>query len=307
MANQVYIIPRRNDLDGMNIQVTDLWPSESQKNNVYDGFGQAGYLKWSLDAPGATQVDGDSWAGGSTNTELLVGDVLVVDSTVDAANDCQRTAAAQFGLAAYLRERVEAAGLAAGTAPPTPVQAQAMADGILAAVEAGTAPTLANINAALSVVVAATELTNAGGSESFGAVEEVVRIIRGEVYRVRAFTIVTDAAGVFLDLAARQVLEAAQASVDTFYAAGLFLVAGEPAFRAFRPLYRNDYFNVSNGEGVLAGLKGSIDFNNPNFAYTAGTVTAFAPRAFTLDPAIPVPADGDAPAIVVADHLGNLI
>lgn len=307
MANQAYIIPRRNDLDGMNIQVTDLWPSESQKNYIYDGYGQAGYLKWSLDPPGATVVDGDSWASGSTNTLLLVGDVLVVDSTVDAANDCQRTAVAQFGLAAYLRERVEAAGLAAGTAPPTPDNAQLMADAIMAGTEAGVPPTLANLNAALSSVVAATELTNAGGSESFGSVEDVLRILRGEVYRVPAFTIITNAAGLFLALAPRQVLEAAQTSVDTFYAVGGFLVAGEPAYREFRALYRNSYFEVSNGEGVLHALKDVIDFSNPNFAYTAGAVNAWTPRALTLDPAIPVHVSGAGAAIYVCDNQGNFL
>jgi len=311
MANQVYIIPRRNDLDGMNIQVTDLRPNTSQRNLIYDGAGQSGYLKWSLDTPGATQVDGDSYAGGSTQTQPLanaLAGVVVGQTTTAGPPDAGIPAVAQFGLAAYFLERIDRGSVGA---PLTTVEAEQAALNVFAATEAGVPPTLANIDAAL--VAASVPLTGLALGASFGVVEDVLRILRGEVYRVRAQTIITDAAlAVFLALGVRQGLVAAQTPGDIltqgqFYAQGDFLAQGEPGFRDFRPLLRTGALNISNGEGVLSFLKQNIDWNNPNFAYTAAAVGPFNPRATTLDPVIPLPATGIAPAVYVCDHLGNFL
>lgn len=302
MADQVYIIPRRNDLDGVNIQVTDLRPNTSQRNLIYDGPGQSGYLKWSADAPGVTQVDGDSFAGGSTQTQPL--HALAADDTTGLGNDVGVPTVAQFGLAAYLMERIDAG--AAG-APFTPAQAVTAANSILAVVEAGTALTAAAIDALLAAVVAGSGLAL---GLSFGTVEEILRICQGQVYRVRALTIITDnTLATFLSLADREALVAAQTPAmilaeGQFYAQGAFLAHGEPGFRDFLPLLRTGAFNISNGEGVLHGLKQNIEWNNPNFAYTAGTVTQWRPRAFLMD-GTPVPEDGIHPAIRVYDNLGN--
>jgi hypothetical protein len=306
MANQVFIIPRRNDLDGMNIQVTDLRPNTSQRNLIYDGEGQSGYLKWSLDTPGLTQTVGDSWNGGSTQTQPLV--ALVPGQTTTAGPaDVGIPGVAEFGLAAYLLERVDAGGIGV---PLTPGQATIAANAIFANVEAGTPPTLANIDAVLNALVPGTGLAS---GLSFGTVEDVLRMLRGEVYRLRAQTIITDAPlVVFLALGIRQGLVAAQtlgdiATQGQFYAQGAFLEAGEPGFRDFRPILRTGSLNISSGEGVLAGLKGNLDWNNPNFAYTAAAVTAWTPRATTLDPATPLPANGIAPAVYVCDNQGNFL
>jgi hypothetical protein len=304
MADQAFIIPRRNDLDGMNIQVTDLWPSESQKNNVYDGYGQAGYVKWSADAPGTTQVDGDSYAGGSTQTQPLV--ALVADDTTGAGNDVGVASTAEFGLAAYFLDRIDAGAVGA---PLTPGQATIAANALFAGVEAGNSPTLAYIDSILNAQVAGSGLAN---GLSFGTVEEVLRILRGEVFRVRALSIITDQTlAVFLGLPARQAIVDAQTpdmilAEGQFYAQGDFLAAGEPGYRAFRALYRNSHFEVSNGEGVLHTLKGNIDWSNPNFAYTAAGVGVLTPRALTLD-GTAIPETGIAPAILVVDADGNII
>jgi hypothetical protein len=311
MADQVYITPRRNDLDGMNIQVTDLRPNTSQRNLIYDGPGQSGYLKWSLDNPGATQVTGDSYAGGSTQTQPLFngpGGLTAAATTSGGPNDVGIPTVAQFGLAAYFLERIDRGGIGAPLATP---EAEVAALSIFAAVEAGVPPTLANIDAAL--VAASVPGTGLALGLSFGTVEDVLRMLRGEVYRVRAQTIVTDQTlGLFLPLAVRQGIVAAQTPPDVlaqgqFYAQGAFLEQGEPGFREFRPLLRTGALNISNGEGVLSHLKGNIDWNNPNFAYTAGAVTVLVPRATTLDPVIPLPADGIAPAVYVCDHMGNFL
>jgi len=304
MAQQVYIIPLRNDLDGMNIQVVDLQPNTSQKNSIYDGAGQSGYVKWSFDHPGTTVVDGDSFAGGSTQTQPIAN--LVAVSSTGGPNDAGVPNVAQFGLAAYFRERIDAG--AAG-ARLTAAQAVTAANNLVTAVVAGTAPTAANINAVLAGVVAGSGLTL---GLSFGTVGEVLAILQGQVYRVHAKTIVTNAGlAVFLSLAARQVIVAAQtpaqiASQGQFYAQGGFLARGEPGFRDFLPLTRTGAMNISAGEGVLSHLKADMDWVNPNFAYVAGAVTAWRPRAYKLSGAV-VPDTGIAKAVVVCDYLGNFI
>jgi hypothetical protein len=305
MANQVYIIPRRNDLDGVNIQVTDLRPNTSQRNLIYDGPGQSGYLKWSSDAPGLTQVDGDSFAGGSTQTQPIA--ALGADDTTGGGDDVGVPGTAQFGLAAYLRDRIDRGAVGA---PVAPAEAASAANSILAEVEAGNALTAAAVNAILVADIAAGTSLTAGAS--FGFVEEILRIAQGQVYRVRALSIVTDQTlAAFLGLAARQAIVAAQTAAQIlsqgqFYAAGEFLAQGEPGFRDFRSLLRTGAFNISNGEGVLSFLKDNIDWNNPNFAYTAAAVTALVPRARLTD-GVPVPEDGIHPAIRVYDHLGNVL
>lgn len=304
MADQVYIIPRRNDLDGVNIQVTDLRPNTSQRNLIYDGPGQSGYLKWSSDAPGFTQVDGDSFAGGSTQTQPLA--ALVADDTTGGGDDVGVPGVAQFGLAAYLIDRIDAG--AAG-APFTPAQAVTAANAILAEVEAGNALTAVAVDALLNAVVAGSGLAL---GLSFGTVEEILRIAQGQVFRLRSLSVITDnGLATFLSLADRQVIVDAQtpamiAAQGQFYAQGAFLTADDPGYRDFRPLLRTGAFNISNGEGVLAGLKDDIDWNNPNFAYTAAAVTVIYPRALLTD-GNPVPEDGIHPAIRVYDHMGNLL
>jgi hypothetical protein len=307
MANQVYIVPLRNDLDGANIQVTDLRPNTSQRNLIYDGPGQSGYLKWSLDPAGLTTVDGDSYASGSTNTTPI--SALTADDTTGAGNDVSVPVTAEFGLEAYLRDRVNV-NPGVDNDSMTPAEAGLVAADILAALQAGTAITLAVVNASLNANLAGADndLEGTAGT-SFGTIEDILRILRGEVYRVRGLSIVTDETGAWLGLTARQALVDAQTPADVadegqFYASGDFLVPGEPGFRDVRPLLRTGAFNISNGEGVLAGLKDFIDFNNPNYAYTAADVTAIRPRAVTPD-GTAVPEDGVALAVAIYDGDGN--
>lgn len=303
MANQVYIIPRRNDLDGMNIQAYDLQPNTSLKNSIYDGAGQSGYIKWSLDAPGLTQVVGDSFNGGSTNTAPLAA-LTAQQTTVAPPDDVSATAAAEFGLAAYFRERVEAA---VGVTVLTPVQALACATGVKALVDAGSVLTLASINAVLAGVVAGTGLLT---GDSFGSVEEVIRILQGQVYQVKAHTIVADAAAppvAFLSLGARVALVAAQANpAVTFFATGGFVNSSMPGYRAFLPLVRTGAFLGSAGEGVLFHLKQNMTWKNPNFAYSAAEVTSWRPRAVSINGTV-IPETGVWPAIACYDNQGNLL
>jgi hypothetical protein len=305
MPDRAYILARRNDLDGVNMQVTDLRPNTSQRNLIYEGPGQSGYLKYSYDQPGVTTVSGDSYGGGSLTTAPLLAPVDA--DTTGGGDDVEATVVAQFGLTAYLQERIEAGGLAAGTAPPTPAEALSMANAISALVEAGSALTLTTINAALAGVVASTELDSTGGSASFGAVEDVIRLLQGQAYRVRGLTIINDVGGVFQTLAQRQTFVDNQDSAATglvFYAEGEFLADDAAGFRNLRNIVPSGSLRISLHEGVLSGFAdAAFDFLNPAFAYAAGTTQ---PRATDIA-GNNIPATGVHAALVVYNDDGTLL
>lgn len=311
MADRAFIVPRRNDIDGMNMQVTDLRPNTSDRNLIYDGAGQTGYLKWSLDTPDTTTVEGDSFVSGSTNTSPLA--ALADDDTTGGGNDVQATTAAQFGLLAYIQDRIQPGGVASATADPaTPTEALNMADALTALVEAGSDLTLTDINTALSGVVADTDLDGAAAnSRSFGSVEDILRILSGEVYRVRAFTIIGEDTGgtsEFYDLATREGLVAAQDPASnggtTFFAQGAFLERDEPGFRDVRPILVSEYVRISAHEGVLAGFAASRSFNNPLWDYTGTDPTL--PRARDID-GNALPSDGAHEVVAVYNFDGTLL
>jgi hypothetical protein len=131
-----YIVVRRLDIPNGTLQVLDLKPNESQRT-VYDPPGQTKYLNRFQNEAVTTYVG----AGGS----------------IRAAREVK-------GVAAYLIDHVEAGGLAAGLAAFTAAQAVAAAAGLVVRINAGSAMALADVDTALSVVVADTELTNGGAS-----------------------------------------------------------------------------------------------------------------------------------------------
>lgn len=276
MATRAYVIPRRNDVSGMGIQFTDVFPNTSLKNSTYDGFGQTGYISFAYDQPAPTTVDGDAYCCGSLTT-APVGAVVDGDTT-GGGDDVAATPAATFGLVGYILERVQPGGGASALAnPATPAEALSMANAIAALVDSGVDITLAAIEAALSGVVADTTLTTSGSSLSFGSVEEVLQILQGQSYRTRANTIVgVNGGGAFLDLADRQTLVDAQDVAAnggiTFYAQGGFLTRGEPGFRDILPLYVSETVRASAAEGVLAGLgRATQVVSNPAYSYASGS------------------------------------
>lgn len=158
---RAYIVLARNDLTKNALQVLDLKANSSVKNSIYDGAGQTGYA----DMP----VQNDAL-------------VLVNNGGV------RSTLVPFFGLAAYLLDNVERVGAGVqeiGTA----AQLAAIAGNILAKVAAGTDLTLAQINLAINGAGGFTNSDLNGvvaNSHSTGKVEEVLRILAGEVYRVPA-------------------------------------------------------------------------------------------------------------------------
>jgi len=319
MANRVFIIPRRNDLVGVGIHLNDLHPNAGQKNGVYDGTHQNVYLAEMIGVPGATVVNGLAYVSGSKETTLAAAHNFIDDRTSVAAggNNVQATQQTAFGLAAYIMDRIDPGGAGgAGTNPIAFANANALAIDIMQAAAAGNALTLAAINVILSAVVANTDLDGAAAtSVSFGSVEDILRILAGEIYRVPLLTIVGDDTGGtsdFLGLVARQAIVAAQLVTDVttygqFYASGDFLAADDAGYQARPTLVRTGAFNLSVASGVISGLAaapGITLLNTNNHAYAAADVLAWRPRATYLDQTV-VPATGIAPAIAAYDHLGN--
>jgi len=320
MANRVFIIPRRNDLAGLNLCLHDLKPNAGQKNGVYDGTHQNVYIAEMLDRTGATVVNGNQFVSGSLHTGMAIeaGQNDVDDDTTGGGNDVSATQRVAFGLAAYLFDRVDpgAAAGAAGTNPMTVANADAMAQALLVIAEAGGALTLAAINVSLSTVVANTDLdgTAHANSDSFGSVADILRILAGEVYRLPALTILGDVStgtGDFLSLAARQVLVDAQTPAQVlaqgqFSSSGAFLTSVDAGHRPRPTLVRSGAVNVSNALGQINGYKQNVEVLNRNFAYAAADVTTLRPRAFDVG-GTAIATTGLHPAIGVYDQDGNAL
>jgi hypothetical protein len=172
-----FICLARTDIPDSTLQVTDLWPNKSQTNPVID--------------PPAVGP-------------LYINAVTTATVTLSGAFAFTKAVA---GLAAYLVANVQALG--AGGAALTPTEANTAAAAIIAAMRAGSALSLAAINALLVAAAGAgTELTTAGGSLSTGAVSDVLRILAGIAYTVPSGTVV-EAAGVFAPQAGAAAFNAA--------------------------------------------------------------------------------------------------
>jgi len=317
---RVYVIPIRTDCPGANLQVLDLVPNTSQRNPIYDGPGQTFYLR-GADCPGATTVNGDAYVSGSRMTVLTTADDATVQDTTGLGNDCRATATAQFGLAAYLRERVQPGGIALATAGRmAPEKAQALAMALMYQVYLGNNLDLTTINSILSDVgsggTAQTDLNGASGfSKSFGSVEDILRILSGEVYLVPRYVIITNIvagpAYEFLSLAERDVLVAAQdtgATGKTFVSRGRFLGHGESGYVDIPQIALTGEFiqSATDPNGDLYRYSEPMTFKNPSFAYSlADLQLGKAPAAMWNGAG--VPASGTARVARSYQHDGTVL
>lgn len=270
MSNRLFLVPLRNDLTDVGVQVLDLTPNTSLKT-VYDPPGQTHYISSCLDHFGATVVDGTTYVSGSRTT-TLTGNPTVT-TTTGSGNTCYATTTTTFGLAAYLVERVQRGG--SGGSFVTYAEANAAAQAILDAVVSGSDLDLDAINTILVANIAAsTTLTTVGSSKSFGDVEEVLRIVAGEVYAVPRYTIVTNSGGpLFLNLSERATLVSNQNSGvtgKTFVATGGFLSHGEAGFdhRPHFVLTGRAFSSIGNGN--ISKLTVDTTILNPLFTYGSG-------------------------------------
>ena len=307
MAYRAFLIPLRNDFAGMGVQVLDLSPNSSQKNNSIDGAGQTYYLGPCLEVAGATKVNDDAYVSGPRNTALTVNPVL--DDTTGGGNDCYATHTATFGLAAYIRERVQPGGIGLAThAPATFAQANSMAAAVFALVQTGVVEDITAVNSALSNVVAQTDLDGATAtSRSFGTMEDILQIISGAVYRSPRYVIIANAAAQFLTKASRDALVALQNVAanggTTFKSTGAYLTSTEHGYQQIPMTALSEQFYISAMAGRISHLMGNMTFKNPAFAYTAADVTAWKPRAYYLNGAgtrVVIPATGVAPGVHIS-------
>jgi hypothetical protein len=215
---QVFIVMRRTDIPDGVLQQVDLKPNTSNRNYIYTpGEGQTGYIR---------------------NIQALS-----IASRVAAGPPVSATADLT-GLAAYLIGNIDTTA-APGSAPFTGAQADTAATGIAAIAQAGTALTLAAVNAVLAGVVAGTTLT-AGGST--GDLGDLLSALAGREYLIPSGTAISNGGGFF----AGQV--------------------GDFVTGTYRRLRDNDGFIVSNTYGNLSKMKSA------NFTYadvTGAAVTVY--------------------------------
>jgi hypothetical protein len=193
----------------------------------------------------------------------------VADDTTGGGNDVVAPVTTTLGLAAYLRERVENAG---GGDFIALADANTMAASIRSAAATGNDLTEPAISVLLDAVVAGTGLI---AGDSFGSVEDILRILSGETYISPQYTIIGDQTNAFLGEAARDVLVAAQA-VDanggtTFRSKGRFLTSGEVGYVGRPTIAKTGIALSSIGAGQLYGFSQSTNVvTNPAFTYGAG-------------------------------------
>lgn len=284
MSTQAYIIPRRNDIAGLGVQITDLFPNTSLRmpipspSNVFgvhpgqdvENPGQTHYVGACIDAPGTTVTNGALYISGSKST-LLAAEAASSDTTGGGANS-RSAVATTMGLAAYLRERVAKDPGGANLFLPY-ANANTVAGEIRTRIESGGAVDATYINARL--VAAAGGATALTGGSSFGSVNDIMRILSGEVYISPQYTIVANNVPNFIGLAARNALVAAQASVatgKTFVTKGHFLTSLENGYIGRPVLVKTGYLLASAGAGQIAGFASAKALINPAFSYGgAGT------------------------------------
>jgi hypothetical protein len=322
MANRIFTVAKRSDVDGMGIYFDDLHPNTSQKSSTYDGVGQRhGQVVGGLTSVVYTGEGGSHYLrhfskDAAAHTAALVNigggaGAPLVDETVTAGgNDVTRTTTVGLGLLSYLRERVH---VNPGADDDFMLAAEALnvANDIYARVIAGSSLTLADINVLLNARCPGADTDLGGnalsGSTSFGSVDDILRILAGEVYTTPINTILADQAGNWLGSASRLALIApATAFVP--------VVQGSSSLttRQISTITRNGSVNISAGEGKLFGVAAAtFGFTNPNFAYAAAAVTTLKPRAILLNDTIGVPAPiaatGIASAVAVYDSTGAVL
>lgn len=158
-----FICLRRSDIPAGTLQVLDLWPNTSQRNQAIDPAGQTKYIN---------RFQNDTLAA------------LVANATV----------AEYKGIAAYLIDHVEDN---VANVTITVAVANASANAIVALVNAGSALTLAAVNNALVAngvanAGAGTQL-NANGSD--GVLADLLKVVAGAEYVLPAGSVVGGVAG----------------------------------------------------------------------------------------------------------------
>jgi hypothetical protein len=254
---RAYIVLTRNDLTDGHLQILDLKPNVSQRNNALDPKGQTTY-----------------------KNHLVQNDTTTLSIVFTVESDC-------YGLTAYLLDRIENPG--AGTPPLSVTQARAIADSILERATSGLSLTLTDIDTVIDA-----EVSNAGlqTGDSFGEVEDILKILSGEVFLLPEGSVLDDGLGGFNAEEGRGYFVSAPnvikpQSVSNNYGA----VRGKSTlyaptvprstpvqtgtqnvnYRAIRKIIDTSELHLSVLAGQLSLLTSeSFSFINPSFTYGAG-------------------------------------
>jgi len=149
-----YICLARADLPDGTVQILDLKPNDSQRNLIYDGYGQSRYVNRVQD-----EVVPFTGAGVTTKTTR--------------------------GLKSYLVDRVEPLPNSIGATEWTAAHQTAVATAITTRLDAGQTMTLADVNAAIQATFPLSDFDGAG-SNSTGVLTELLAVLAGRGYGLPA-------------------------------------------------------------------------------------------------------------------------
>jgi len=261
---RAYIALNRNDLPDNLLQFIDVEPNTSQMRGAHTwgaaGAGQTGYITYTPQnvlpvtsaAPGPFTMTGDT-----------------------------------RGLAAYIMGNVEDVG--DGHIVPIPADALAIADDILGGAMAGQRLDITAINAHIVVTLGAgSDLNGAlGGSNSTGSVEEVLRILSGEVYQVDDGTVIAGAGP--------------PAGAWVGGNVGSFVATTHAQYRPRRIYYDTGSLGLSALSEQLSKLQAAAySWLNPSYTYGAAGTALFTDRTN-------IPATGVGRAVTVYAADGTLL
>lgn len=296
MSNRAYIVLARNDLADNFLQILDLKPNSSLRNQSYEPAGQTHYPTFFVQNSTVALTSGD-------------GGILTTNDTY-------------YGLAAYLVDNVENVG--DGNLALTEDQANGIASAILTRVAAGLPLALSDINTVINAE-ADVSLSDLNGvvtnSESTGSVEAILQILAGSVYKLPAGSQVGNASGAFpgsgsthTPLGAFTTRPAVSVSPSWTHNGETIPVRGRNSVSRVNPVTVDpeDYHDVkivaqggALNLSVLAGnLKALVSptytWHNPKFTYGAsGTAKTIAD--------VSIGSNYQAAGVVVYDANGNVI
>jgi len=295
---RAYIVLLREDLPDNFLQTLDLVPNTSQRSFPYTPDGQTHYESFFL-------LDGVNLAVALTGA----GPITVVGDN--------------YGLSSYLVDRIENSG-AVGTPALTSAEAVQISGLIEADAAAGNALTAAVIDTHINTPAGVLASGLAVGN-STGTVEEIMRILSGERYKLPANTVVEDGANAYVPgikgyFVTHPNVEG-PGSVRNQYGAvrgrnpftsGPVVPLTPPVqtgtedtnFNNIRQIFDTGDLHRSAGSGALAEMKAAtFTFINSDYTYNTGVA---ATDAVTLA-GTNIPAGGQAPAVAVYAADGTVI
>ena len=256
---RAYIALNRNDLPDNLLQFIDVEPNTSQMRGAHTwgaaGAGQTGYI---------------------TYTPQNALPVTAGAGPFTAAADLR-------GLAAYIFGNVEDVG--GGNITPIPADALDIADDILGGAMAGQRLDLTAINAHIVTTLGANSDLNGAGapSSSTGSVEEVLRVLSGEVYQIDSGTTVAGIGGAFVGNV------------------GAFVASTHAQYRPRRIYFDTGSLGLSALSGQLSKLQAATySWLNPSYTYGAAGTALFTDRTH-------IPATGVGRAVTVYAADGTLL